>query len=520
MAAAEGRQDAELHPAGEQLAAGVAVEAANVGADKRHARQAHVHELRHRQLQVLPPGAVVAHPAGAPALHASEARARQHERPLVVEVSPQPFVRGAGHAIAVKVMYLGMGRSLAFRTLYGIEIDRPDQATALAERTPEHRWLVHIVPGAANAHIHKRLLHVPPPLTYIRPRVIGEDRVIGPDVAMEYRAVGPADEHVALHPCPVDPVIGIDLHAGIDDRHDAEAIAVQIGEQRLRIGEAPRVPCKDAIAVHVVDVQVYGIARDVARAKLGRQLAHHRLRRIAPAALVVAQRPPRRQRHRPQQRAEALAHLLRRRPVDHVVVELAALGLHQPGAGLPRSNIEATAPGVIEEDAVGQTGPECQEDWDGEVKRVGARAVAMGRIGRPVDHLATELVELPGALTEAEKVLADLDALGTGNPAWPRGGLAPLHTRVIGAERLPLRIGKGEASAVALDLHREQGRSQHERLARLLDRERCLWELIVRWHDRPGVARRERPIRRQPHPDQAICQGCNRDTWAPVIQDE
>src|SRR5437762_11517269 len=121
-------------------------------------------------------------------------------------------------------MHLGMGRSLAFGTLDGIKIDCPDLADALAEWALEHRWLVHIVPDAADAHIHERLLHVPPPLTYFRPRVIGEDGIIGPDVAVKYRAVGLADEHIALHPCPVDPVIRIALHAGVDDRHDAEAI--------------------------------------------------------------------------------------------------------------------------------------------------------------------------------------------------------------------------------------------------------------------------------------------------------
>src|SRR5438034_8813809 len=115
---------------------------------------------------MFPPGAVVAHPAGAPALHASEARARKHERTLGASVSLQPLVRGAGHAIAVEVMHLGVGRSLALGTLDGVEIDCPDLSATLAERAPEHRRLVHIVPGAADAHIHERLLHVTPPLTY------------------------------------------------------------------------------------------------------------------------------------------------------------------------------------------------------------------------------------------------------------------------------------------------------------------------------------------------------------------
>src|SRR5439155_354043 len=136
-------QDTELHPAGEQLTAGIAGEAANVDADEGHARETHVHELRHRQFQVLPPGAIVTHPAGAPALHASEARARQHKRPLAAEVSAQSLIRGAGHARAVEVMHLGVGRSLTFGTLDGIKLDRPDLADAFAKWALEHHRLVH-----------------------------------------------------------------------------------------------------------------------------------------------------------------------------------------------------------------------------------------------------------------------------------------------------------------------------------------------------------------------------------------
>ncbi len=95
-------------------------------------------------------------------------------------------------------MHLGVGRSLAFRTLDGVEIDRPDLAHPLAKRALEHRRLVHIVPDAADADVHERLLPVTPPLTYLRLRVIGEDCVIGPDVAVKHRAVGSVDEHVAL----------------------------------------------------------------------------------------------------------------------------------------------------------------------------------------------------------------------------------------------------------------------------------------------------------------------------------
>src|SRR5258708_11181972 len=122
-------------------------------------------------------------------------------------------------------MHLVVGRSLSLRALNSVESHRPNLADPLTEWEFEHRRLVHIVPDAADAYIHERLLHIPPPLTYLRSHVIGKDRAIGPDVAVERRSVGPANDHIALQPCPVYPVIGTDLHAASDNRHDPEPLS-------------------------------------------------------------------------------------------------------------------------------------------------------------------------------------------------------------------------------------------------------------------------------------------------------
>ena len=80
VVAAERLDDAELGPARQQLGVGVAVEAADVDAAERHAREPEVLQLRDRHPQVLPPRAVVARPLQRVALQPREARARDDER--------------------------------------------------------------------------------------------------------------------------------------------------------------------------------------------------------------------------------------------------------------------------------------------------------------------------------------------------------------------------------------------------------------------------------------------------------
>ena len=68
----------------------------------------------------------------------------------------------------------------------------------------------------------------------------------------------------------------------------------QVAHQPAGIGEADRTPGEHAIAAHVVNVEVNHVAGDAAGAELLGQVAHDGVGVVAPATLVVAQRPARR----------------------------------------------------------------------------------------------------------------------------------------------------------------------------------------------------------------------------------
>ena len=96
-------------------------------------------------------------------------------------------------------------------------------------------------------------------------------------------------EQVTRPPFRVDGVVLVHLHAGVHYGHDAEALFRQVRGELLGIWETFFIPGEDSVAVHVVDVEVDDVARDVPLPEVARHLAHLVLVHVAVAALLVTQ---------------------------------------------------------------------------------------------------------------------------------------------------------------------------------------------------------------------------------------
>src|SRR3712207_2922835 len=145
VVAAEGLEDAELREAGQQLAVGVAPEAADVDPGPGDAGEAQVLQLGHAHPQVLPPGGVVPRPLQGVALQAGVPGARYDERPLLGAELEQALARGPGHQGAVGVVDLGVVLGLPVGTtgVYHVAWHR-------GVAGDEHRGLVHVAPDAGH----------------------------------------------------------------------------------------------------------------------------------------------------------------------------------------------------------------------------------------------------------------------------------------------------------------------------------------------------------------------------------
>jgi len=147
-------------------------------------------------------------------------------------------------------------------------------------------------------------------------------------------------------------LVGRMLDAGIDDRHDLHTLTSQLVGECFRIGKSFLIESEDAITVHVVDVEMHYVERQVALAILVHNFFNHRIRIVAPATLLIAERPERRHRHVAREVRVAAEDLFDRWTVEEVVVHLAAFST-EPSALLRRfAEIEIAAIAVVEEYSV------------------------------------------------------------------------------------------------------------------------------------------------------------------------
>ncbi len=115
-------------------------------------------------------------------------------------------------------------------------------------------------------------------------------------------------------------------------------------------------PGKVAVAVHVVDVEVQHVERNLARPKLTRQLAHLRLAAVAPARLVIAERPQRRHRRASGKASHRPHHVRRGRAAKNVVAHLAAVSRHAQGVRVGIAHVELAVVAHVQKHAPRQPG--------------------------------------------------------------------------------------------------------------------------------------------------------------------
>src|SRR5690606_9700140 len=137
---------------------------------------------------------------------------------------------------------------------------------------------------AVKAGVKQGAVQLAPPGPDLWIGKVGEITIAGPNRAAERPAVGQLAEKAAGQPFVVNGIARIHLDARIDDGDGVKTLLVQVGRQAWRIGKPLGAPGKDSKAVHIIDVEVDGVAGDAAAAELGSQGADLAFRRVAPAA--------------------------------------------------------------------------------------------------------------------------------------------------------------------------------------------------------------------------------------------
>ena len=304
----------------------------------------------------------------------------------------KPFVRRLRHVVAV-------------------EVTQPLEVAARAddlfgEGLAPHGGLVHVVPDAVHALRDVVGDMAAPPVARLRPAEVGEVGAPRPDGADVHLAVGVAQEVVAVEPFLRDgiPGLGVLFHAGVHDDDGLEAHLAEVGQQGLGIGEALGVPREDAVAVHVVDVEVEHVGRDLLAAKGLGEGADLGLGVVAPPALLVAERPRRREVHPPCHGCVLLDDGGGRRAAEDDEVERAAGRGDAPRPVVARAETERALVRIVEVEPVEGPAPPDEHERDALINRVGVVAIAWD-IAVPHRPRTAPLVHVAGLLSEPEELV-------------------------------------------------------------------------------------------------------------------
>ena len=289
------------------------------------------------------------------------------------------------------------------------------------------------------------MLLVTPPFAHGGIGEVRERAQTRPDGVAVLVAVAREAEIPALAALCVQRVALVHLHARVGDRDDAEALLAQLRDQSRGVREALAVPREDAVAVHVVDVEVEHVARDLALAEAGGDRAQLVRAHVAPARLLVAERPQRRHRGPARQRRVAVEHVAGRRPAEDVVDEVAAGGGELDPLRIRSCEVDLDPAGVVEQQPVGAAVAQREHERDRRVEVVEGCGVARRRVDVPEHLVRAGLLEPARALAATEEPLARRAALDQ-----PRPGFEP-HAQlgVVGGEHRPVRVGEVHPQRVA-----------------------------------------------------------------------
>ena len=181
--------------------------------------------------------------------------------------------------------------------------------------------------------------------------------------------------------------------------------------EALRVGEAVLVPGEDPVAVHVVDVEVDHVARDVPLPETSRDLAHLFFVHVGVAALLVSQRPQRRHRGAARELGVAVDDLPRGRPAEDVVDDRPTLGPVVGAVLILQREVELDPVGVVEEEAVGLAVRHREGEGDGAVEVVEGGGVPQRRVDVVEDLVRACLLQPARPLAAPEVPFSRLSPL-------------------------------------------------------------------------------------------------------------
>ena len=385
MIAKQGIQGAQLHPAGQQGGGGVATVASDIGPGQAKAGNPQIEQLRHREAQVVPTGRIIPGPGGRVAPTSGETRTGQHEGAKLGAKFLQTFEGRPAVEHAKDVVDF---------TLVGAS---PGQLMANIQR---HRLIgpvesgrfIHVIPDPAHSGQYERPVQPAPPGAHLRVGKVGPGDQSGPHLAVIHLAIGTGSQIAPGQRLIVGGISGMFGQVGVKTDHRLEVERLQFANQFLEVGKELAVHCEGAGPVFVVPVQVEYITGNGPLAQFLGHLAHGRFGNVATPALLISQRPERRQRHASEQGRILAEDVFGTRSGHDVIVELAAFASERIGVAELLLKLELAAVGVVEVESPTAALAEAQIE----------RHAFIQRVGRLLPHVSVAIPQRTGLVAPIE----------------------------------------------------------------------------------------------------------------------
>ena len=251
------------------------------------------------------------------------------------------------------------------------------------QRSPEAGRLVHIVPHPGHAKVYQIFLLFLPPPAHFRIAEIREYRVSRPhhvDVDFSLRRGG---KIAVLYTLLVDIIILFHLYPRVNDGNSFDSHFLQIGNHLPLVPVGFLIPCKNLIVIHVVNVKMNAVAGNFIFLKLCGNIPDFILGLVAPAGLMVAQRPHLLHGSSPRQPCIIRNDVLKAFPGHEIIIQISLIRADYVITAVFLPQIEISFPVIVKENAVSPLLLQHHHKGNALVKRLEIILLRVGKVGVP-----------------------------------------------------------------------------------------------------------------------------------------
>ena len=265
--------------------------------------------------------------------------------------------------------------------------------------------LIHIIPYTVHTDVDQKLMVFSPPVAYFaaskiriicisRPNLIdiGSSLCIGRKISVFFAFF-------------THKIVRIDFGSRINDRNRFKALFFYFRNQIPRFSVLCIIPCKHTIPIHIINVKMNGITRNIQITEMFCHITDIFCALIAPAALLVSKRPSLRQRCPPGQICIFFNQIRQFFSTQEVQIQIAIIRAVKIIFRIFFAQIEIAVERIIKKHAIYVILFLAKEHRNRLVQRMIVLIVCLWNIGIPVLILIIFFIQESGLITQTVKII-------------------------------------------------------------------------------------------------------------------